>query len=70
MAGLDEHNRPLQDYGIHSTNNPTSIGAGGGAGAGKVNIGNFNIMKKTDAASPLLFLACCRGKHFEKANDN
>ena len=56
----------IQSFSI-GANNPTSIGAGGGAGAGKVNVGNFNVMKKTDAASPLLFQACCTGKHFPKA---
>jgi type VI secretion system secreted protein Hcp len=45
--------------------NPTSIGsAAGGAGAGKVSISSFNVMKKTDSASPNLFLNCAKGKHF------
>jgi len=45
--------------------NPTTIGsATGGAGAGKVSISSFNIMKKTDAASPALFTNCCKGQHF------
>ena len=49
-------------------NNPTSIGAGGdGAGLGKVNVSNFNVTKRTDAASPLLFQSCCEGKHFTNA---
>ncbi|MDQ2950469.1 MAG: type VI secretion system tube protein Hcp, partial [Acidobacteriota bacterium] len=42
--------------------------AQGGAGAGKVSLSSFNIMKKTDAASPALFLNCAKGKHFTKAN--
>jgi type VI secretion system secreted protein Hcp len=49
--------------------NPTSVGsAGGGMGAGKVSISSFNIMKKTDAASPGLFLACCNGEHIGAAH--
>jgi type VI secretion system secreted protein Hcp len=45
--------------------NPTTIGsASGGAGAGKVSISSFNIMKRSDAASPILFLNCAKGKHF------
>ena len=49
--------------------NPTSIGsAASGAGAGKVSISSFNIMKKTDSASPSMFINCCKGKHFDKAH--
>lgn len=48
--------------------NPATIGAGGGGGgAGKVSVSSFNIMKKSDAASPLLFQACCQGDHYAKA---
>jgi type VI secretion system secreted protein Hcp len=49
--------------------NPVSIGsASGGAGAGKVSISSFNVMKKTDSASPALFLNCCKGQHFTEAH--
>jgi type VI secretion system secreted protein Hcp len=48
-------------------NNPTSIGAGTGAGAGKVNLSNFTVTKRTDASSVPLFLACCKGDHFPNA---
>src|SRR5258707_11169961 len=45
--------------------NPVTIGsATEGSGAGKVSISSFNIMKKTDNASPSLFTACCKGTHF------
>src|SRR5690606_23900028 len=27
----------------------------------------FNVTKRTDKASPILFQACCSGKHFDKA---
>ncbi len=47
--------------------NPTTIGSGGGGGAGKVSLSSFNIMKASDAASPGLFQACCTGKHYPKA---
>jgi type VI secretion system secreted protein Hcp len=46
--------------------NQATIGAGGG-GAGKVSVTTFNISKKTDAASPLLFQSCCNGTHYAKA---
>jgi type VI secretion system secreted protein Hcp len=48
--------------------NPSTIGAGGGGtGGGKVSVSSFNIMKRSDAASPLLFQACCQGDHYPKA---
>src|SRR5262245_38479408 len=48
--------------------NPVTIGSSAtGAGAGKVSLSSFNIMKKTDKASPVLFLACCKGGHYPKA---
>jgi type VI secretion system secreted protein Hcp len=48
--------------------NPSTIGSGaGGSGGGKVSISSFNVMKKTESSSPILFQACCRGDHFDKA---
>jgi type VI secretion system secreted protein Hcp len=49
--------------------NPTTMGSGSkGLGAGKVHISSFNIMKKTDSASPALFLNCCTGKHIPEVH--
>jgi type VI secretion system secreted protein Hcp len=47
--------------------NPSTIGAGGGGGAGKVSLSSFNLMKRTDVTSPILFQKCCEGEHFAKA---
>lgn len=48
--------------------NPSTIGSqGGGSSAGKVSLSSFNIMKRTDSASPTLFQACCTGNHFKDA---
>ncbi len=45
--------------------NTLNIGsASGGAGAGKVQFNEFNVKKRTDKASPVLFLNCCNGGHF------
>ena len=45
--------------------NTLNIGsASGGAGAGKVQFNEFNVKKRTDKASPFLFLNCCNGGHF------
>lgn len=46
--------------------NPSTVGMGGGGGAGKASISSFNLMKKTDVTSPILFQKCCEGDHFDK----
>ena len=40
---------------------------GGGAGAGKVNVGDLKLVKFVDRASPTLFYLCCCGEHIPKA---
>ena len=48
--------------------NPSTVSSGkGGLAAGKVHVSGFNIMKKMDAASNVLFAHCCTGDHFKKA---
>src|SRR5262245_19489415 len=42
-------------------------GPGGGAGAGKANLSDFNFMHAFDLASPVLFLKCAQGAHIEDA---
>jgi type VI secretion system secreted protein Hcp len=47
--------------------NPVTIGPGSSGAAGsRVSISSFNVMKKTDVASPKLFSACCLGTHIDK----
>ncbi len=41
--------------------------AGGGGGAGKVQMHDFSIVKKVDKGSPKLMLACASGEHLKKA---
>jgi type VI secretion system secreted protein Hcp len=36
-----------------------------GAGAGKITFNPFQITRKTDRASPKLFMMCCTGEHFQ-----
>ena len=60
-------------YEIYSfswgASNPVTIGSGtSGTGGGKVSVSSFNIMKKSDAASPALFKACADGSHFATAH--
>jgi len=48
--------------------NPTTVGTGKtGLSAGKVSVSSFNVMKKTENASPLLFSACCVGQTYKTA---
>src|SRR5881628_2321709 len=47
--------------------NSGSAHVGGGAGAGKVNVQDLSFTKYVDKTSPDLMLACCNGKHFDKA---
>jgi type VI secretion system secreted protein Hcp len=47
--------------------NAASFGHGGGGGSGKVKMEDIHITKKTDASSPNLFVGCCSGKHYAKA---
>ena len=56
---------------IHSfswgASNPSTVGHGGGGGAGRASVSSFNIMKRTDSASPKLFQQCCDGSHIKSA---
>jgi type VI secretion system secreted protein Hcp len=63
-----EKQMEIQSFSFGASN-PSTIGAGGGGGGGgKVSVSSFNIMKRSDSASPLLVLACCQGDHYAKAS--
>jgi len=48
--------------------NPTTVGTtGGGLSAGKVSVSSFNVMKKSEKSSPILFSTCCNGQHYKAA---
>ena len=47
--------------------NSGSAHQGGGAGAGKANVQDLSFTKYIDKSTPDLMLACCNGKHFDKA---
>jgi len=40
---------------------------GKGAGGGKVSVGDVQIAKRIDTASPSLMMKCCKGEHIPKA---
>lgn len=47
--------------------NRGTFGMGGGGGAGKVEMQDFNFTMRVNKASPKLFVACATGQHFKKA---
>jgi type VI secretion system secreted protein Hcp len=47
--------------------NPSSVSSGQGSGASKVDISSISLQKVIDKTTPILFLKCCSGKHFAKA---
>ncbi len=51
------------NWGARNSKSP----GGGGMGAGKVEISDFNVTKQTDKSSAMLFGNCCKGKHFDEA---
>lgn len=63
------HAKEIEIYSFSwGASNPTTVGSGtGGLSAGKVSVSSFNIMKKSDKTSPVLFNACCNGKHYDEA---
>jgi len=47
--------------------NPSTVGQGGGGGAGKVSMQDFHFTMTNNKASPKLFLACATGQHMKEA---
>jgi type VI secretion system Hcp family effector len=65
QEGFKEH-IPLDSFSLGASN-PVDMMSGGGRGAGRVSVSTFNAGKMTDKSSPILFQACCVGKHFPNA---
>jgi len=53
-------------FGAHNPTGKPGSG-GGGMSAGKVELSNFTVTKKTDTSSAKLFQACCKGTHYDTA---
>jgi len=56
----------LESWSFGETNAGTA-GQGMGMGAGKVSMGDFHFVMRSNKASPKLFLACADGEHIKKA---
>jgi type VI secretion system secreted protein Hcp len=57
----------LDSFSWGETNTGAHIGAGGGAGAGKVSMQDFHFTARVSVASPKLMLACAQGQHIKDA---
>jgi len=64
----DKHKDEIEvlswSFGAHQTGGGHTTG---GLGTGKVNVSDIHFTHLVDKASADLFLACCTGKHFDKA---
>jgi|SRR5579863_8910143 len=56
----------LESWSFGATQSGT-MAYGGGGGAGKVQMQDFNFTMRANKASPKLFLACATGEHIKKA---
>ena len=56
---------PFESYSIAAENEAVN-NSGPGEGVGKVSFNPFNITRKIDKSSPLLFRACCTGRHIPR----
>lgn len=56
----------LESWSFGETQTGTAA-VGEGMGAGKVQMGDFHFVMRTNKASPKLFLACANGEHIKKA---
>jgi len=56
----------IHSWSFGSTQSGAGGHAGGGSGAGKVNMHDITVTKHTDSASADLFLKTCNGKHYDE----
>ncbi len=57
----------LHSFNLGATNPGEQHLGGGGRATGRAKVSDFTASKLTDKASPILFQACCLGKHFPNA---
>jgi len=57
----------IYSWSFGSTQSGSGGHVGGGSGAGKVNMHDISVSKRTDTSSADLFLKTCNGKHYDDA---
>jgi type VI secretion system secreted protein Hcp len=57
----------IYSWGFGATQSGSGGHVGGGSGAGKVNMHDITVSKRTDTSSSDLFLKCANGKHYSDA---
>jgi type VI secretion system secreted protein Hcp len=63
-----KHKNEIQvDSFSFSVTNTGSGGYGMGSGAGKASVQDMHFTKLVDKSTPIIFSACCSGKHFGQA---
>jgi type VI secretion system secreted protein Hcp len=64
----DKHAKEIEieSWSVGGTN-AGSFSSGGGGGTGRVALGDFHFVKKTDNSSAKLFTHCCTGEHVTTA---
>jgi len=72
LKGEATHAKHIGEIEIYSfsfgASNPSNIGPGqGGSSSGRASLSSFNLMKRTETSSPLLFQKCCAGEHIKEA---
>jgi type VI secretion system secreted protein Hcp len=57
----------IYSWSFGATQSGSGGHVGGGSGAGKVNMHDITVSKRTDTSSADLFLKCANGKHYDEA---
>jgi len=57
----------IYSWSFGATQSGSGGHVGGGSGAGKVNMHDITVSKRTDTSSADLFLKTCNGKHYDEA---
>jgi type VI secretion system secreted protein Hcp len=64
-----DHAKEIEVLSFHwGVSQSGTAGFGGGGGGGKCSVQDFSFVKRTDAASAILFQKCCQGEHIDEAN--
>lgn len=62
QAADEKESIPIMSFSWGASN-PANTGSEKGLSGGKVSVSSFNLMKKSDKSSPVLFQYCCNGTH-------